>query len=111
MHDENSLMMLGLRGRRSSLRKKGQLKSSAERRDTFAAAMQQFEELLHAAKIVSSATRPLPLYYALNQAGRAIGAVHAAVPWELRGHGLKVSLGTHKINDVTVRPDGGDDSS
>jgi hypothetical protein len=60
------------------------------RRRTFWAALQQFEELLDAAGNVGSASRPLPLFYALSQAGRAITAAHGSVPWELRGHGLEM---------------------
>jgi hypothetical protein len=55
----------------------------------FGAALQQFEELMDAAASVGYAARPLPLFYAISQAGRAIAAVHADDPWELSGHGLK----------------------
>ncbi len=44
------------------------------RRRVFSAALGQFDELLTAAAAVGPASRPLPLYYALNQAGRAIAA-------------------------------------
>ncbi|GAB3362704.1 hypothetical protein GCM10027360_26880 [Amycolatopsis echigonensis] len=68
--------------------------------------MQQFEELLHAASVVSPAARPLPLYYALNQAGRAIAALHAVGSWELKGHGLKAKTDASRINDMTVELQG-----
>jgi YaaC-like Protein len=52
------------------------------------ASLEQFEELLDAARSVGPATRPLPLYYALSQAGRAIAAARRVHPWRLRFHGL-----------------------
>ena len=57
------------------------------RRETYGAAVQQFEELLSAAASVGPASRPLPLFYALSQAGRAIVAAHGEEP-EAFGHGL-----------------------
>src|SRR6266516_5009172 len=65
----------------------------AGRRRTFVASLRQAEELAAAARVVGYAARPLPLFYALSQAGRAIAAAHLSGAWELRGHGL------------TVRPD------
>jgi hypothetical protein len=77
-----------------------------ERRErTFWAALQQFEELLDAAGTVGPASRPLPLFYALSQAGRAITAAHGPAPWELSGHGLKLSQNSsHSLLERTVRP-------
>lgn len=106
MYDDQSLMMLRLRERRSSLRTHGQLASSKFRRETYSAAMQQFEELLRAAAVVGPAARPLPLYYALNQAGRAIAALHATGPWELKGHGLRAKTDSNRLNDMTVELQG-----
>jgi hypothetical protein len=75
------------------------------RRNTFWAALQQFEELLDAAGTVGPASRPLPLFYALSQAGRAITAVHGLVPWKLHGHGLKLSEDTsQRLLERTVKP-------
>ncbi|MBF6605700.1 MAG: hypothetical protein IVW53_08995 [Chloroflexi bacterium] len=48
--------------------------ADAQRAATYRAALQQFEELLHAAEATGYAARPLPLFYALSQAGRAIVA-------------------------------------
>lgn len=62
--------------------------ASAIRRHTFSAALQQFEELLGAAELVGPSSRPLPLFYALSQAGRAITAAHSLGTWELAGHGI-----------------------
>jgi hypothetical protein len=84
------------------------------RRSVFWASLQQFEELLDAAGRVGPASRPLPLFYALSQAGRAITAAHGSVPWELRGHGLKLSRDSSQpLLERTVRPEpnrAGDDS-
>jgi hypothetical protein len=51
---------------------------------------------------VGPASRPLPLFYALSQAGRAITAAHGSLPWELRGHGLKLS-GPSSSQDLLKR--------
>ncbi len=57
------------------------------RRKTYTAALQQFEELLDAARAVGPASRPLPLFYAISQAGRAIVAAFGD-PYEITAHGL-----------------------
>jgi YaaC-like Protein len=59
-----------------------------ERRHVYGAALAQFDELISAASAVGPASRPLPLFYALSQAGRAISAAHLGEPWRLRWHGL-----------------------
>ena len=58
----------------------------------FSAALGQFDELLTAAASVGPASRPLPLYYALNQAGRAIVAAlqQPERPWRPTLHGLSI---------------------
>jgi hypothetical protein len=53
------------------------------------ASLDQAEQLSRAAEMVSPAAQPLPLFYALGQAGRAIAAVHLKDDWQLSGHGLK----------------------
>jgi hypothetical protein len=75
--DETSLLWFALRERRSSMLRYTKLANSAARRQTFAAAMAQFEEQMTAAKVVTPATRPLNLYHALAQAGMALAAAHA----------------------------------
>lgn len=55
---------------------------------TYRAAMQQFEQLLNAAAETGHAARPLPLYYAVAQAGRAIVAARGGSP--ATSHGLSV---------------------
>lgn len=50
--------------------------SDGARRRTYGAALQQFDELLEAATTAGHASRPLPLFYALSQAGRAIASAY-----------------------------------
>jgi hypothetical protein len=65
------------------------------RRKTFAASLRQAEELAAAARSVSYAARPLLLFYALSQAGRAMSASRLPEPWPIRGHGLGCNLADH----------------
>ena len=58
------------------------------RRGLYGASLEQFEQLLRAAEAVGPAARPLPLFYALSQAGRAIVAARGEEP-EILGHGLR----------------------
>lgn len=60
----------------------------AERRETFGAALEQCEQLFEAAATVGYEARPLPLFYALSQGGRALAAAVALDNWLLRGHGI-----------------------
>ena len=53
----------------------------------YAASLEQFEQLLNAARVTGPAARPLPLFYALSQAGRAIVAAHGQ-DLHVEGHGL-----------------------
>lgn len=66
--------------------------TDGDRRAVFSAALGQFDELLDAAAAVGPASRPLPLYYALNQAGRAIVAARLTPdrPWRPILHGLSI---------------------
>lgn len=66
-------------------------KDSAERRDSYRAAIAQFEELLAAASHAGPASRPLLLYYALTQGGNAILAARAPDPTYKPHHGLRWS--------------------
>lgn len=103
--DEGSMHWFRLRSRRSSMPQSGRLASTPERRQAFAAAMQQFEEQMTAAKIVTAATRPLNLYYALVQAGLAITAAHADGKWRWRSHGLKPANTGASLGEICVKPD------
>ncbi|MEU0242852.1 hypothetical protein ABZ192_00745 [Streptomyces sp. NPDC006235] len=104
--DSTTAIRVGLRHRRTSLMDKTRLKDSASRRKTFAAALQQFEEQMNAAKVVSAATRPINLYYGLVQAGLAMTAAHTPGTWTFSKHGLKVVDMEPDIPHVAVRPDG-----
>jgi hypothetical protein len=79
--------------------------NDAERRAVFGAALQQSEELFHASAAVSPASKPLQLFYALSQAGRAIAAAYNPEGgWRITGHGLSVRAGGDDITDTVVAP-------
>jgi hypothetical protein len=61
-----------------------------DRRRVFAAALEQFEQLLRSAEASPPTTSPLSLFYALSQAGRAIAAARLTDParWDYAGHGI-----------------------
>lgn len=80
------------------------------RKLVFTSSLGQFDELLTGAASVGPSTRPLLLYYALNQAGRAIAA--ANIPdgdrWEPLLHGLKVRDGDGiSLQEISIHPDPG----
>jgi hypothetical protein len=72
----------------------------------FAASLGQFDELLTAAGVVGPASAPLPLYYALNQAGRAVAAAHQPDParWRPRHHGLSVKDPPGSLQATIIEP-------
>lgn len=88
MSDEDAAIRYRLRLARTQVQVHTQARGHRQR--TLWAALEQFEQLLDAAGVVGPAARPLPLFYAVSQAGRAITAAHGLVPWELRGHGLEM---------------------
>jgi hypothetical protein len=62
---------------------------TGERAPVFVAALEQSEQLMKAASDVGPAARPLLLFYALSQAGRAVAAARVQDDaWRLAGHGL-----------------------
>lgn len=66
-------------------------------------ALEQFEELLGAAAAATPGVRPLPLFYALSQAGRAIAAARLPDAWKLRGHGLSCpDLSPPNVLDLAI---------
>jgi len=81
------------------------LAQDARRRAVFGAALQQSQELFDAATAVGPASKPLPLFYALSQAGRAITAAHNPdhTTWAVRGHGLVVRVNTEDVRDTIVK--------
>jgi hypothetical protein len=76
------------------------------RRRVFAASLGQFDELLTAAAAVGPASAPLPLYYALNQAGRAIAAAQQQDPlrWQPQRHGLRVGDPPPALGGTVITP-------
>ena len=74
-----------------------------ERRAIYGAALAQFDELISAAAAVGPASRPLPLFYALSQAGRAISAAHATGLWALGSHGLEAPELDQPLLEVKVK--------
>lgn len=75
----------------------GKCVNDSDRSATYRAAMAQFEQLLDAAAATGYAARPLPLYYALAQGGRAIVASRGgSVP---SSHGLKLTLGSNGMGE------------
>jgi hypothetical protein len=85
----------------------GSAAGAVDRRQTFAASLRQAEELAVAAQAVGYAAKPLPLFYSLSQAGRAIAAAHLTTSWVLRGHGLRVNVDAQRsLLETTVEPAG-----
>jgi hypothetical protein len=65
------------------------LAAKGKRGKIFSAALEQSEQLMHAAQNVGPAARPLPLFYALSQATRAICVARLDEHYLLTAHGLK----------------------
>jgi hypothetical protein len=66
----------------------GLASGDADRQAMYGAALQQFDDLLAAARTIGPVSRPLPLYYAVHQAGKAIAAAWVPGEFRPRGHGL-----------------------
>jgi hypothetical protein len=75
------------------------------RRATYVFALEQAEQMFRAAAVVGTATRPLQLFYGLNQAGRAIAAASPAEEWQLKGHGIAPANLADDLPSVGVRTD------
>jgi hypothetical protein len=82
-----------------------------EHRRIFTAALNQAEELAVAASAVGYAARPLPQFYSVSQAGRAIAAAHLTDKAELMGHGLSFAYDPEGSLRSTVTPPKGQKSS
>ena len=79
-----------------------------DRRPTYGAALRQAEELADAAAAADYAAKPLPLFYSLSQAGRAIAAARTDGEWRLRGHGLRVQpTNSQGVLATLIGPQGG----
>lgn len=79
------------------------------RQPTFTMALEQAEQLFRAAADTGPASRPLPLFYGLSQAGRAVVAARdAGAHWTFRGHGIgeaaSVNQKTGTIADFHIEP-------
>jgi hypothetical protein len=86
----------------------GLASADAARRRRYGSALQQFEELMAAARTCGPASRPLPLFYALRQAGQAITAAYQqAQGGQLQGgHGLTVPARSQTLDSIEVAPNG-----
>src|SRR5262245_60132392 len=87
--DMNSATWQAIRALRAA--PTGAAATDPDRRQTFVASLRQAEELAEASAASGYAAKPLPLFYSLSQAGRAIAAAHLSDTWSLRGHGLRVN--------------------
>jgi hypothetical protein len=71
----------------------------------FQSSMEQCEQFLAAASETGYATRPVQLFYALSQAGRAIVSASPRVgnqAWRVSGHGLTAGTSAIAAADATV---------
>ncbi|MGV9729633.1 YaaC family protein [Streptomyces albogriseolus] len=78
-----------LRGLRTGVA--GPARTTAERRAVFVAALEQAQQFTEAAESAGPATRPVQIFYALSQFGRAIAAASGLLgqdEWRLKGHGI-----------------------
>src|ERR1700674_1407611 len=77
-------------------------KSDPARANLYRAALGQFEDLIEASRSSGPASRPLPLFYALTQAGRAIVAMRGGP--DHRGHALHLGAPQNDALFTTVIP-------
>src|SRR5437588_2602717 len=80
----------------------GEAAKNDEAAGIFRASLDQFEELMNAAAATGPAARPLPLFYALSQAGRAVIASRGGE--EHFGHGIAVEASPDDVLNTIVRP-------
>src|SRR5689334_20831115 len=85
-----------------------------ERRRLFTGSMKQSEQFFRLSDHAGYESKPILLYYGLNQAARAIVAVgvQQGEPWELNGHGLTCPAlkNVKNLGDVIVEDEGKDKS-
>lgn len=77
------------------------------RRQVFAAALEQAEQLFVTSAAIEVTARPLTLFYGLSQAGRAIAAAFAEEPWQLKGHGIAARNIQGGFVDLELQDKGG----
>lgn len=76
-----------------------------DRKAVYSAALRQAEDLAKAAAAIDYAAKPLPMFYALSQAGRAITAAHHPGNWKITNHGIGVTVDqTVPLLKATVEP-------
>ena len=79
-----------------------------DRKATFVMALEQAEQLFIAAENTGPAARPLPLFYGLSQAGRALLATKVpGDPWRPRSHGIgevRGGVAAPTVADFEVEP-------
>jgi hypothetical protein len=80
--------------------------TAGDRRKTFGAGLEQFEQLHSVARDAGAASAPILLFYALAQAGKAILAAHAGEDWQASGHGLSIRIESDEIAKTVVKPNG-----
>ncbi|MCZ4611825.1 hypothetical protein O3S80_50390 [Streptomyces sp. Lzd4kr] len=82
--------------------------TTGSRRKTYSAALEQAQQLFHAASVVGPATSPVLAFYGLSQAGRAITAAAWSLKgedWRLDAHGV-TATGFHlPFSDIEIRTD------
>lgn len=83
--------------------------SNDARRNVFTAALEQSEQLMKASEAVGPAARPLTLFYAISQAGRAVAAARAEEMWQLSGHGITVKRLDGPLVEMQLHAAGGRD--
>ncbi|MGW7450173.1 YaaC family protein [Streptomyces sp. NPDC054787] len=86
----------------------GRASDPGARRKTYAAALEQTGQMFRAAAVVDPATRPLQVFYGLNQAGRAIAAASWSLKgqdWKLESHGIKTTGFHLPFPDIEIRTD------
>ncbi|MFE5028246.1 YaaC family protein [Streptomyces sp. NPDC056656] len=80
--------------------------NTGARRKTYAAALEQAQQMFHAASVVGPATSPVQVFYGLSQAGRAIVAAAWSLKgedWRLDSHGIKTT-GFHLLRGGAGQP-------
>lgn len=76
-----------------------------QRRATFTSSLEQAEQMFRAAARVGTATRALPLFYGLSQAGRAVACAAKAAKgdaWRLGGHGITTQHLAGPLSEIAV---------
>lgn len=92
--------------RASRARLPGLAGTDESRSSLYRAALEQAEQLMGAAAGLGYVSRPLPLYYALSQAGRAILAARGDDPQAPNSHGLAPQPGRKGALSWSVGPRG-----